>query len=75
MLYVNPLGEYIELDNYSNKINKLKKNNLLNNAKIKNINKINTSTRMNLIFYSIIAAIFILMTIVVVTQIISQRSN
>lgn len=69
MLYVNPLGEVINLNYYSNKINNLRKKNILNNAKLEDTNIQNSSIKINLIIYSILAAILILMTIVLLRKI------
>ena len=67
MLYVNPLGEVKQLDN-SNKINRLRKNNILNEARLHDIEKRNISGNINLVIYSIITCIFILMVLVLLRK-------
>ena len=50
--------------NYTNKINNLKKNNVLNNARLEDIEKKNSSNKITFIIYSIFASIFIIMFLV-----------
>ena len=50
--------------NYTNKINNLRKNNILNNARLEDIEKKNASTKINFIIYSIFASIFIIMFLI-----------
>jgi len=50
--------------NYTNKINNLRKNNILNNARLEDIEKKNASNKINFIIYSIFACIFIIMFLV-----------
>ena len=50
--------------NYTNKINNLRKNNLLNNARLEDMDKKNISNKINLIIYSIFALLFIIMFLV-----------
>ena len=80
MLYVDPLGKVTELNaklnaklvpngtapvyNYSNKINNLRKNHVLTNARLEDIEKRNASNKINFIIYSIFACIFIIMFLV-----------
>ena len=74
MLYVDPLGNKIDLNSrlssklpngtqhsYTNKINNLRKNNILNNARLEDIEKKFTSNKINFIIYSVFACIFIIM--------------
>jgi len=74
MLYVDPLGNKIDLNSkltsklplgikhfYSNKINNLRKNNILNDARLEDIEKKFTSNKINLLIYSVFACIFIIM--------------
>ena len=67
MLYVDPLGKVTELD-YSNKINRLRQNNILNEARLNDMEKKNISININLFIYSIIACIFILMVLVLLRK-------
>ena len=67
MLYVDPLGKVTELD-YSNKINRLRQNNILNEARLNDMEKRNISININLFIYSIIACIFILMVLVLLRK-------
>ena len=67
MLYVDPLGKVTELD-YSNKINRLRQNNILNEARLNDMEKRNISININLFIYSIIASIFILMVLVLLRK-------
>lgn len=80
MLYVDPLGKVTELNaklnaklvsngtypvyNYSNKINNLRKNHVLTNARLEDIEKRNASNKINFIIYSIFACIFIIMFLI-----------
>jgi len=50
--------------NFTNKINNLRKNNILNNARLEDIEKKNASNKLNFIIYSIFACIFIIMFLV-----------
>jgi hypothetical protein len=50
--------------NYTNKINNLRKNNVLNNARLEDIEKKSASNKINFIIYSIFACIFIIMFLV-----------
>jgi hypothetical protein len=50
--------------NYTNKIHNLRKNNILNNARLEDIEKKNASNKINFIIYSIFACIFIIMFLV-----------
>lgn len=74
MLYVDPLGNKIDLNSkltsnlpigtkhsYSNKINNLRKNNVLTDARLEDIEKKFTSNKINFIIYSVFACIFIIM--------------
>jgi len=61
MLYIDPLGNKIELTNYSNKKNNLRKNNILNNARLEDIEKRYASNKITFIIYSVFACIFIIM--------------
>ena len=67
MLYVDPLGIVTELY-YSNKINRLRQNNILNEARLNDMEKKNISININLFIYSIIASIFILMVLVLLRK-------
>jgi hypothetical protein len=71
MLYVNPLGRDIDLNakiksqiprynNYSNNINNLRKNNVLNNARLEDSEKKRESNKITFIIYSVLACIFII---------------
>ena len=80
MLYVDPLGKVTELNaklnaklvpngtypvyNYSNKINNLRKNHVLTNARLEDIEKRNASNKITFIIYSIFASIFIIMFLI-----------
>ena len=70
MLYVNPLGEITELNSlnpsytYTNKINNFRKNYILNNARLEDIEKKNASNKINFILYSVFACIFIIMFLI-----------
>ena len=80
MLYVDPLGKVTELNtklnanlvptgadpvyNYSNKINNLRKNHVLANARLEDIEKKNASNKITFIIYSIFASIFIIMFLI-----------
>ena len=70
MIYVNPLGEITELNNlhpsytYTNKINNFRKNYILNNARLEDIEKKNASNKINFILYSVFACIFIIMFLI-----------
>jgi hypothetical protein len=58
-----PQGTPLVYD-YTNKINNLRKNNVLNNARLEDLEKKNASNKINFIIYSIFAAIFIIMFLV-----------
>jgi len=58
-----PAGTPLVYD-YTNKINNLRKNNVLNNARLEDLEKKNASNKINFIIYSIFAAIFIIMFLV-----------
>ena len=73
MIYVNPLGEITDLNNlnnlnpsytYTNKINNFRKNYILNNARLEDIEKKNASNKINFILYSVFACIFIIMFLI-----------
>ena len=70
MLYVNPLGEITELNSlnpsytYTNKINNFRKNYILNNARLEDIEKKNASNKISFILYSVFACIFIIMFLI-----------
>ena len=80
MLYVNPLGKVTDLNTklneelvpagadpsyiYSNKINNLRKNHVLTNARLEDIEKRNASNKITFIIYSIFASIFIIMFLI-----------
>lgn len=70
MLYVDPLGNKTNLNNlnspytYTNKINNFRKNHILNNARLEDIEKRNASNKINFIIYSVFACIFIIMFLV-----------
>ena len=70
MLYVDPLGKVTNLNslnssyNYTNKINNFRKNYILNNARLEDIEKKNSSNKINFIIYSVFACIFIIMFLV-----------
>jgi len=75
MLYVDPLGNQTNLNNlnlnnlhgsytYTNKINNFRKNHILNNARLEDIEKRNASNKINFIIYSVFACIFIIMFLV-----------
>jgi len=70
MLYVDPLGKVTNLNslnssyNYTNKINNFRKNYILNNARLEDIEKKNASNKINFIIYSVFACIFIIMFLV-----------
>ena len=81
MLYVDPLGNKIDLNSrlskdltqgtqhsYTNKINNLRKNNILNNARLEDIEKKFTSNKINLIIYSVFACIFIIMLLFILRK-------
>jgi uncharacterized membrane protein YvbJ len=50
--------------NYTNKIKNLKKNNVLNNARLEDIERKNISNKINFIIYSVFACIFIIIFLV-----------
>jgi hypothetical protein len=58
-----PAGAPLVYD-YTNKINNLRKNNVLNNARLEDLEKKNASNKINFIIYSIFACIFIIMFLV-----------
>ena len=68
MLYVDPLGKVTNLNtlypSYTNKINNFRKNHILNNARLEDIEKRNASNKINFIIYSVFACIFIIMFLV-----------
>jgi hypothetical protein len=70
MLYVDPLGNKTNLNNlnssytYTNKINNFRKNHILNNARLEDIEKRNASNKVNFIIYSVFACIFIIVFLV-----------
>jgi len=70
MLYVDPLGNKTNLNTlnssytYTNKINNFRKNHILNNARLEDIEKRNASNKINFIIYSVFACIFIIMFLV-----------
>ena len=64
MLYVDPLGNKITTLNTTNKINKLKKNNVLNDARLEDIEIKIASNKLYFMIYSIFACIFIIMFLV-----------
>ena len=73
MIYVNPLGEITDLNTlntlnpsytYTNKINNFRKNYILNNARLEDIEKKNASNKINFILYSVFACIFIIMFLI-----------
>lgn len=80
MLYVNPLGKVTDLNTklneelvptgtdpsyiYSNKINNLRKNHVLTNARLEDIEKRNASNKITFVIYSIFASIFIIMFLI-----------
>ena len=68
MLYVDPLGKVTKLNtlypSYTNKINNFRKNHILNNARLEDIEKRNASNKINFIIYSVFACIFIIMFLV-----------
>lgn len=70
MIYVNPLGEITDLNDlnpsytYTNKINNFRKNYILNNARLEDIEKKNASNKINFILYSVFACIFIIMFLI-----------
>jgi hypothetical protein len=70
MLYVDPLGKVTNLNTlnssytYTNKINNFRKNHILNNARLEDIEKRNASNKINFIIYSVFACIFIIMFLV-----------
>lgn len=85
MLYVDPLGKVTDLNsklneklvptgtdplyNYSNKINNLRRNHVLTNARLEDIEKKNASNKINFIIYSIFACIFIIMFLIFLKKI------
>ncbi len=70
MLYVDPLGKVTNLNTlhpsytYTNKINNFRKNYILNNARLEDIEKRNASNKINFIIYSVFACIFIIIFLV-----------
>jgi hypothetical protein len=70
MLYVDPLGNKTNLNTlnssytYTNKINNFRKNHILNNARLEDIEKRNASNKVNFIIYSVFACIFIIVFLV-----------
>jgi len=70
MLYVDPLGKVTNLNTlnssytYTNKINNFRKNHILNNARLEDIEKRNASNKINFIIYSVFACIFIIIFLV-----------
>lgn len=64
MLYVDPLGNKITTLNTTNKINKLKKNNVLTTARLEDIEIQYASNKLYFMIYSIFACIFIIMFLV-----------
>ena len=50
--------------NYTNKVDDLRKNNFLNNARLEDIEKKLTSNKIHFIIYSIFACIFIIMFLI-----------
>jgi len=58
-----PQGTPLVYD-YTNKINNLRKNNVLNTARLEDLEKKNASNKINFIIYSIFASIFIIMFLV-----------
>ena len=70
MLYVDPLGNKTNLNDlhgsytYTNKINNFRKNHILNNARLEDIEKRNASNKTNFIIYSVFACIFIIMFLI-----------
>jgi hypothetical protein len=70
MLYVDPLGKVTNLNTlnssytYTNKINNFRKNHILNNARLEDIEKRNASNKINFIIYSVFACIFIIVFLV-----------
>jgi hypothetical protein len=50
--------------NYTNKVDNLRKNNFLNNARLEDIEKKLTSNKIHFIIYSIFACIFIIMFLI-----------
>jgi hypothetical protein len=70
MLYVDPLGNKTNLNTlnssytYTNKINNFRKNHILNNARLEDIEKRNASNKINFIIYSVFACIFIIVFLV-----------
>jgi hypothetical protein len=49
---------------YTNKINNFRKNHILNNARLEDIEKRNASNKVNFIIYSVFACIFIIVFLV-----------
>ena len=64
MLYVDPLGNKITTLNTTNKINKLKKNNVLTTARLEDIEIQYASNKLYFMIYSIFACIFIILFLV-----------
>ena len=64
LLEGRPPGATPLVYNYTNKINNLRKNNHLTNARLEDIEKKNTSNKIILALYSIFALLFIIMFLV-----------
>jgi hypothetical protein len=68
MIYVDPLGKVTEISYADNHINKLKKNTMLYEERLKDSKKSNYSNNIIFTVYSVLAIIFFLMVLILLRK-------